>query len=340
MTNYQQRYQALTLWLTDYFGDKPFTLVPLLADASFRRYFRLQLPDQTYIAMDAPPELEDSQSFVWLARAYQQVLLRVPHIYRANLLEGYLLIEDLGDALFGKILNQQNVDQLYISAIDELIKIQDLSLRYSSKLPSFDGNMIQTELKNFQHWFLEKHLGCELTNLEQQLLASTFEQLVDNAMAQPQVGIHRDYHSRNLLLLDNQVAMVDFQDSAVGPITYDIVSLIRDCYIDWPEKQVNAWLDYFYQLLQFRHKHRQVSFQQMQQWFDWMGMQRHLKAIFIFARKYHRDGNSNYLPDIDRALSYVTAVLDRYPELAKFKQFTQQVVLPRYQDVVQSSGVL
>lgn len=300
----------LRAWLVNHFKTDAFSLTPIPGDASFRCYFRIQHKDQSFIAMDAPPPLEDVRPFIAIAKKFAAQQVQVPEILAAHLEEGFLLLTDFGDRLFLKELQLSNADQLYTAALTTLLQIQTCD---PNDIPHFDRAFMQKELSAFQEWFLEKHLNV---NLPASLLQHTFEYLIDSAEQQPQVCVHRDYHSRNLMCLNNgEVGVLDFQDAVLGPITYDAVSLLRDCYIDWPSKQVEAWADNFRQ-----QACKQVSSAQFLQWFDLMGIQRHLKALFIFARKYIRDNDPNYLADIPRTLQYVIDVSERYPALREFRQ--------------------
>lgn len=314
------RLELLKNWLNDIEPYKD--ILQIAGDASFRRYFRVTYSDKTLIAMDAPPELEDSHSFVAISKAFEAKGLCVPHVIHVDLAVGFMLITDLHDDLYFRILTDENADGLYTRAIDKLHVIQRISQDDSYYFPPFSHDLLMEELNNFQHWYLKKHLVLSLSLDEQKLLSTTFEKLVTSALTQPQVCIHRDYHSRNLMVLpNNQVGIIDFQDAFWGPVTYDLVSLVRDCYVDWPVNQVDKWAKQYYDRALALGTLKDVSYQQFQQWFDWMGIQRHLKAIFIFARKWHRDHNKDYLGDIPRALKYIIDVSDKYDQLVDFREF-------------------
>ncbi len=321
------RTTLLTQWLEIQLKTADFNLNPLPVDASFRRYFRLTLPTKSLIAMDAPPNKEDSRPFVILAKLFHQHGLYVPEIVAANLEEGFLLLSDLGDDLFYRILNPLNADSVYRSAIDALLKIQTCQSQADWQFKSF-ADLLPQELLNFREWFLLQHLQLDLTCREESLLQQTFTHLFDNASTQPQVCTHRDYHSRNLLLLpEEKTGILDFQDAVWGPISYDLVSLLRDCYIAWPKTQVIEWVKVYQQQAYAQHILTHNNLDEFIRWFDWMGVQRHLKAIFIFARKFHRDHNANYLNDIPRTLNYVLSVTKEYPEFREFHEFLQHRVL-------------
>ncbi len=321
------RQQRLIAWLRRFLGD--FRIEPVVGDASFRRYFRISLPEVSYVAMDAPPHLEDCHSYLAVDKIFNAQGLHVPEIFQADCDNGFLLLEDLGDLVYVKVLSQQNADELYRRALEKLVIIQRCQGNSDWRFPEFNEKVLWGELLNFEQWFLGKHLNIYLEDKTQQWLHGIFQRLIATAMQQPTVCIHRDYHSRNLMVLPEAVGILDFQDAALGPITYDLVSLIRDCYIEWSAEQVMDWCKYFYKLL----NRVDFSLEQFSYWFDLMGMQRHLKAIFIFARKHHRDNNSNYLPDIARGLRYLLAVASQYPEFDAFYEFLQHQVLPRYETV-------
>lgn len=311
------RFLALQPWLINHFNSDNIQITPLQGDASFRRYFRIQHNDTSYIAMDAPPELEDIKPFIHVACEFRQLDIQVPHIFAENLEQGFLLLTDFGDRLYSKALHPDNAELLYTSALETLVRIQTCQVAF----PLFDAAFMQKELNNFQHWFLDRYLNVQLPNLQK-----VFDFLIHSAITQPQVCVHRDYHSRNLICLaDNQVGVLDFQDAVWGPITYDVVSLLRDCYISWPRHQVEQWVENFRKIAGLNT----VSPEEFLRWFDLMGIQRHLKALFIFARKYIRDNSHHYIPDIPRTLQYVLDVSEGYPELHDFRQALLDKVVPK-----------
>jgi aminoglycoside/choline kinase family phosphotransferase len=324
------RQQALTAWLERELNEA-IELQPVVGDASFRRYFRFNLQGQSYVAMDSPTELEDCRPFVELSESFIQAGVKVPKVLKADQALGFLLLEDFGEQLFHTYLNKMNANQLYGLAIAELPKIQKLDQQ--TELPEFAEQALQQELDNFSEWFLQRFLKIELSAEQEAVLQVTYQLLIDSALEQPQVAIHRDYHSRNLMLLEDEtLGVLDFQDAAIGPITYDLVSLVRDCYIDWPEELIAQWLANFQQLLLMNDLlDESISLEELTYWFDLMGMQRHLKAIFIFARKSLRDGNSFYLQFIPRALNYVKAVAAKYPELEAFNQILIEQIIPAWE---------
>lgn len=329
------RLDELKAWITTQTQGAAFTIAPLAADASFRRYFRLQFADHTLVAMDAPPELEESYPFLTIAKAFHHLGLQVPKIHKENLSLGFLLIGDLGDKLYLRELKPHNAEILYGNALQDLLLIQTCREIPGWSLPHFDHHMIGKELDNFSEWFLDRYLHLHLTQHESLMLRDAFQILIDNASAQPQVCVHRDYHSRNLLVLnDNKVGIIDFQDAVWGPVTYDVVSLLRDCYIDWPQTEVEQWaLTYLHNAKDANILPQSITPEQFLHWFDLMGIQRHLKASFIFVRKLLRDDHPGYLDDIPRTLHYVKTVAAKYPELAKFNKLLNQLILPKFQEV-------
>lgn len=307
-------------WLRGHLPVTTWELSPLAGDASFRRYFRVRTDNTSWVAMDAPPDKEDSHNFVGIAKVFANLGVTVPQIITANLEQGFLLITDFGNQLYWQALNTQTADPLYRAAIQSLITIQSCPQDKYWHFPTFAEIMVE-ELKRFREWFLLKHLGLTLNSTEEKILEDTFAQLVASALEQPQICVHRDYHSRNLMVLpDKKVGILDFQDAVWGPITYDLVSLIRDCYIAWPKPQVETWALHYYQLANSKGLLQHNNPQQFIRWFDWMGVQRHLKAIYIFARKLHRDNNPNYLKEIPRTLQYVLDITSCYPEFTAFKK--------------------
>lgn len=320
------RYLLLQDWLKTLLPSE-FTIKPLAGDASFRRYFRIYQGNQTYVAMDAPPTHENILPFIAIANLLEKNQVLAPHIFERNLEQGFLLLSDLGDNLFLQELNPDTVNHLYQQAFTTLHHMQNCDVQ-SEGLPAFDKAMILRELSLFVEWFLGKHLGLNLNHSDQQILEKTFNHLIVSAEEQPQLFVHRDYHSRNLLWTqDKRVGVIDFQDAVCGPITYDLVSLIRDCYIAWPTEAVKQWILQFQQEALERKKLHETSQERFLRWADLMGMQRHLKAIGIFSRLNHRDGKVNYLKDIPRTLNYVRQVAQTYPELATFNTWLEDNVL-------------
>jgi aminoglycoside/choline kinase family phosphotransferase len=322
------RIAQLKTWLASLPQIGEFSFEPASGDASFRRYFRIRTAGRSYIAMDAPPDKEDSRPFIQVAEAYEAIGLNVPHIHARDLAQGYLLLEDLGDTLYLHRLAAPTVDRLYGDALGALLTIQACGPREG--LPAYDRALLLREMELFRDWLLVRHLGLELSASEQQMLDEAFEMLIENALEQPRVCVHRDYHSRNLMVTpSHNPGILDFQDAVLGPVTYDLVSLLRDCYIRWPQPQVKAWALGYYELAVQSGVLREAHEDRFLCWFDLMGVQRHLKASGIFARLNQRDGKPGYLKDIPRTLGYILDLSEAYPELTGLGKMLQERVLPR-----------
>lgn len=323
------RYHALKAWVNTIHDGRNFTIQPASEDASFRRYFRIHLGNTTYIAMDAPPEHEDSESFVNVDKLLEFHRVHVPHIFNTDLTQGFILLDDLGSTAYLDKLNTGTVDQLYGDALNALFTMQTRVPH--DQLPPYDHALLNREMALFRDWFLQTHLGLELDTDAEAILNDSFRYLTENALAQPKVFVHRDYHSRNLMVTGhNNPGILDFQDAVSGPITYDLVSLLRDCYIAWPDSRVDAWTAAYHNRL-VQHGFLDTDYARFQQWFDGMGMQRHLKAIGIFSRLNHRDGKSGYLKDIPRTLGYVLNVSSRHPALEPFARLMQRLGVAGYE---------
>jgi len=315
MTN---RLQQLNQWLSETIGSEDYQLQPASGDASFRRYFRLTHDDETCIVMDAPPAQEDCSPFVDVAERLIAADINVPRILEKDLKQGFLLLSDLGGKQYLDQLTEESADKLYQDAMQVLFRMQQQI--DTNGLPPYDETLLLREMELFRDWLLEKHIGLNLSDVSQAMLDEVFKFLLDAALAQPRVFVHRDYHSRNLMINrpgsdpgTGDPGVLDFQDAVCGPFTYDLVSLLKDCYIKWPRQQVQGWAHNFFE--QIAEDHPGISEREFMRWFDLMGVQRHLKASGIFARLYHRDGKSAYLADIPRTLSYIADLNDKYPEL-------------------------
>lgn len=298
-------------------------LTPIPGDAGQRKYYRVQGKDSSLIAVDAPPQTENNVGFVSIAKAFANQGLNVPEIVAFNYDLGYLLLSDLGNTLLLQVINDQNVDAYYNQAFVDLMKVQRCADFESYTLPIYDRARLQEELTRFHEWYLMRHLKLELTSPEMEMLAGTYDLLIDCAIKQPMVCVHRDFHSRNLMLLqDSSFGVIDFQDAVMGPNTYDLVSLLRDCYLKWPQQKVQSWIEQFWQTVRPKQGYAQFSVD-----VDWMGLQRHIKVLGTFARLFHRDNKANYLQDIPRILRYVMEVVDNYPEFNAFQNFLTARVL-------------
>ncbi|MCB1772388.1 MAG: phosphotransferase [Gammaproteobacteria bacterium] len=323
------RLQLLHAWLTDVVGAREFTLAPASADASFRRYFRLTFTDgDSLVAMDAPPAQEDCGPFVRVETLLRDAGLHAPEILSRDLEQGFLLLEDLGSRSYLDALDDQSADPLYGDAMQALLTMQrDVPF---GGLPPYDRALLEREMRLFDEWLLQRHLGIELDRSTRRMLDAAKEALVANALAQPVVCVHRDYHSRNLMVVDGfNPGIIDFQDAVAGPVTYDLVSLLRDCYVRWDDARVDAWVADYWQAARRAGLLSDVSASRFLRWFDLMGVQRQLKASGIFARLNHRDGKPGYLADIPRTLGYIVAVGERRTEIADLAALVSDRVLPQ-----------
>jgi aminoglycoside/choline kinase family phosphotransferase len=328
-----ERLKLLKNWLENELDFSDYSLKPASSDASFRRYFRVTHDGTSLIVMDAPPEKENTRPFVTVARLLLDVGVNVPEILDECPDLGFLLLSDLGSQPYLDNLNEQTVERLYGDALGALAAIQACAPVHGV-LPDYDEALLLREMALFRDWLVETHLGVVPNAAQSVMLEQSFARLAENALSQPQVCVHRDYHSRNLMVTQrNNPGILDFQDAVIGPVTYDLVSLLRDCYIAWPRARVEAWaLGYQELALQsgiLREEHEDPV--QFLRWFDLMGVQRHLKAAGIFARLNHRDGKPGYLNDIPRTLGYVTDVARRYGEIAGLGEFIEDEVLHRLQ---------
>ncbi len=305
------RENALNEWLKTEISS-PYMLTPLAGDASFRRYYRLQFAQQSRIVMDAPPEKESLTAFIKIAQSLAHQGIHTPKIYAIQQTQGFLLLEDLGDDLMLGLLTSKTVDLLYKNALATLQKLHQISYA-ELQLPQFDQMHIQAELSLFSEWFLNAYLDIQLNTDELLMLQNTFTWISEQLSAQPQVFVHRDYHSRNLMVLNDQsIGVIDFQDAVVGPFTYDLVSLLKDCYIQWPPEKVMNWLRQFFDEIPNTYYY---SFSDFVRAFDICGLQRHLKVLGIFCRLHLRDHKSGYLRDLPLTFNYTMNCLENYPEL-------------------------
>jgi aminoglycoside/choline kinase family phosphotransferase len=334
-----QRQQQLTDWLHSLFPTEQFTLAPASADASFRRYFRATFADgQTRIVMDAPPQHEDCRPFLHIAGLFEAAGAHVPHVYAQDLEQGFLLLSDLGNTTYLHALaggEAGSARKLYGDATDTLIDIQ-LASR-DNELPPYDEAMLMREMRLFPDWYIARHLNATLSDEQKAKLETVFARIIANNLAQPRVYVHRDYHSRNLMFVESlspdalphvgerdvasprefriNPGILDFQDAVYGPITYDLVSLFKDAYIRWEEAEIIDWLIRYWEKARIAGLPVHSDFSAFYRDYEWMGVQRHLKVLGIFARLYHRDGKDGYLNDLPLVMSYLRAACARYIDL-------------------------
>lgn len=313
-----QRKQQIQTWLTGLFPGTPITLVPASADASFRRYFRFAMADgSTRIVMDAPPEKEDIAPWLSVQRQLHEAGVHVPVIEAENIKDGFLLMSDLGETTYLQCLNHDNANALYSDALAALVSIQKIAR--PAGLPDYDVALLQRELALFPDWFLLKHHQHEMSDDERNSLAQLFARIVERNLAEPRVFVHRDFHSRNLMHIESEAGVnpgvIDFQDAVWGPISYDAVSLLKDAYIQWEEEQTLDWLIRYWERARKAGVPMPADFSEFFASYEWMGVQRHLKILGIFARLFYRDGKDAYLKELPRVSSYLRKAGERYGEL-------------------------
>lgn len=311
------REELLQSWLHQVIPNEAFNLTVASADASFRRYFRVHMANQSLIAMDAPPPQEDCRPFVQVAEILLQAGLNVPRVLAQDLDRGFLLLSDLGDTTYLSRLNEDTADALYRDASNALITMQLASK--PGVFPVYDEALLTREMQLFPDWYIAKHLSITLDQADVQVLQTTFAVLNQNIRAQASVYVHRDYHSRNLMVCEgdgNQnPGVLDFQDAVYGPITYDLASLLKDAYIGWEEERVLDWAVRYWQTARRAGLLVPADFADFYRDFEWMGVQRHIKVLGIFARLYHRDGKDGYLKDMPLVMDYLRRACARYIEL-------------------------
>ncbi|MGC1854815.1 MAG: phosphotransferase [Candidatus Aquirickettsiella sp.] len=318
-------------WLKESFSlsNSNFELQPLINDASSRQYFRLQLGNFSHIVMINPSDKENIIAFIAIAKDFARQGIFTPEILAYNLEQGFMLLSDLGNDLYLNILNSNTADDLYSRALSVIYQIQVCNPKFpgNKSLDLFNEKYIRFELGLFIDWFLKRHLELTITDEISNILENTFKVLINSALEQPQVCVHRDYHSRNLLLLENKnVGVLDFQDAVYGPVTYDAASLLRDAYIDWPKDRVDKWILKFYEMINISHQYNQETFVR---WFDLISLQRHLKILGIFSRLNYRDNKPHYLLMATRLLNYINKTCEDYAELSNFKEILQTKIQPK-----------
>lgn len=326
------RLALLTRWLREDLGFEPALIEPASADASFRRYFRVTRADQSFIVMDAPPGKEDLQPYLQVAGILAGIGLNVPWVLARDVSRGLLLLTDLGTRLYlPELSTPERARLLYADAFTALLRMQAAGRAGAQALAAYDGALLVREMQLLPDWFLARHLQLPVGTAERALLERLFGFLAQAALAQPTTFVHRDYHSRNLLVTaQDSPGIIDFQDAVHGPVTYDLVSLLKDCYVTWPADQVREWALQYREMLLSAGFDMRVNEREFLRWFDLMGLQRHIKVLGIFCRLYYRDGKSQYLHDLPRVLDYVMAVAAAYPETAEFAQFIATRILPEF----------
>jgi len=330
MTNLEYDFK---LWIIDKLN-QPCEIERLQGDASSRQYYRINAPKRAYIGMLAPLPEEKTQRFLEIAKSWQSCGLVTPKVYHSCLERGFAILSDFGDTLLLDRLNEQNVDEFYHQAFESIQILQQQSFVY----PVFDQAFIRHELDIFAQWFVDSFCDFHPTQSQQKILDVVYEALINNCLEQPQVVIHRDFHSRNLMILpDAKMGILDFQDAMLGPVTYDLVSLLKDCYIRWPNEKVRQWAIEFYRQLPLSR--RATTRERFLKWLDWTGLQRHLKVLGVFSRLKLRDDKTRYLSDIPLVMQYVFEVCDQYPQLSDFHQLLRDELWPQAIHALQKFNV-
>jgi aminoglycoside/choline kinase family phosphotransferase len=342
------RLASLRRWVRDDLGFTDASLVAASADASFRRYFRLARGDDSYIVMDAPPDKESLAPFLKVQSLLADIDMHVPLVLARHTAEGFLLLTDLGSSHYLDALeaaraagHDAEIERLYADALAALAKLQTLARACAASLPCYDAATLAREMELLPEWFLSRHLGIAVSAAERRLLDRTFAALTACALSQPTTFVHRDYHSRNLMICrEENPGIIDFQDAVSGPVTYDLVSLLKDCYIAWPAQRVRTWV------LAFRERLLRAGFaplpdeREFLRWFDLLGIQRHSKVLGIFCRLHYRDGKPRYLDDLPRVLEYTRTAAAAYPETAEFAEFLAERVVPVFAAAQARAGAL
>ncbi|WP_180041683.1 aminoglycoside phosphotransferase family protein [Acinetobacter sp. YH16039] len=324
-----QREQLIQTWITSVLGSDQFETHFLAGDASFRRYARIKLNNKTFMLMDAPPEKEDCGPFVTIDEFFDNNGVRVPHIVAKDLELGFLLLEDFGDVLLSTLLNEQTVDAYYAQSFKQLIELQ--AIDGTNHFPNYSYEKLISEMELLTDWMLPS-LQIQPTAEESALIKRTFAILANAALAQPQVIVHRDFHSRNLMKIagETDLGVIDFQDAVIGADTYDLISITRDAYVQWNADRVYTWFKTFYDLLPESAK-QDRDFEQFKKDADMMAIQRHIKILGIFVRLFERDGKSGYLKDLPRVMWYLLEESQPYAELQPFMQFIEARVMPKFE---------
>ena len=322
-----ERSNTLHTWIQSFCGAQTFKLQPLAGDASFRRYFRLYTNDATYVVMDSPLHQEPIDTWIEINIVLEQHGLRTPKILAQERTQGFLVLDDLGDNSMMSAISDQHTDCLYRQAMDSLLNMQKISTA-NINLPIFDAKWALSEMQIMEEWFLKNLLSLHLSIDQHEVINRSFQLLARKIATQPTTFIHRDYHSRNIMVLENsELGLIDFQDAMIGPITYDLVSLLKDCYLMWPPAKRKQWLTYFYLNLDNEYN---ISIEEFEQAFELCGLQRHLKVLGVFSRLHLRDKKSAYLKDLPRTFEYVISCLAEKQELQELYTLMTSVIQPRF----------
>jgi aminoglycoside/choline kinase family phosphotransferase len=330
MQDQDARLALIHEWLSRDLGLRPERIEPASSDASFRRYFRAFQSRKTFVIMDAPPGKEDVRPYLKVTQLLESIGVHVPHVHERDVTRGLLLLEDLGSTLYLQRLNSgDDPERLYADALAVLAQIQVRGQSGALELAPYDRVELARELSLMPEWFCNHHLQLSLTDSQSQTIAAAFEFLIREALAQPTVFVHKDYHSRNLMRVeDRNPGVLDFQDAMRGPIGYDLVSLLKDCYISWPRERVERWVFQYRERLQALGGPVGSDAREFLRWFDLVGVQRHIKVLGVFARLWYRDGKPGYLRDLPLTLEYVRDTCARYGELAELREFLEAHVVP------------
>jgi N-acetylmuramate 1-kinase len=313
-----QRLEQLNAWLSDLYPGAVGEIAPASEDAGFRRYFRVPIDGVSRIAMDAPPERQNCRPFLLVAEVFRAAGVHVPQVYAQDLTQGFLLLSDLGPTTYLNVLNSDNADRLYFEAIESLIRIQLASRE--GVLPDYDDELLMREVRLFPDWYIARHCA---TTLQPELAASLekiLHRIVEHSLRQPKVFVHRDYMPRNLMMSEPNPGVLDFQDAVYGPVSYDVLSLFKDAFLSWEEERVRDWVIAYWNKAGRAGLPVNADFDSFYRDFEWMGVQRHLKILGLFARLNYRDGKPRYLADAPRFVAYVRQVAGRYDELAPLLQ--------------------
>lgn len=321
-----ERLVALSFWVQQVLTTDQLSCAPASADASFRRYFRFTQGAQTYIAMDAPPDKEDVRPFLHVASLMAAAGVHVPRMLAEDVARGFLLLDDLGSQTFLDVINESNAQDLFAAATDSLIKWQLASK--PGMLPLYDEALLRRELNLFPDWYISRHLQVVLTEQQNAVLQQIFDLIIQRNLSQHSVYVHRDYMPRNLMVSTPNPGVLDFQDAVFGPISYDVASLFRDAFISWPEDRVIDWVARYWERAKLARLPVPEDFGQFYCDIEWMGLQRHLKVLGVFARINYRDGKPKYLADTPRFISYVRHATRRYDELRPLAKLLDELGVP------------